>query len=189
MLKKEQILVDLKEMYNKCTPVEQNIFAQAVEFFLHNNDEGLFMSTISFYGILSDNEIKAVSGMITPFIDHKEKGEHYSYGLEPFGYTARLNENIVILPGESQVLTTLEEFNIPNTICAFINNKSNIIKKMAFCVFASIEPGYKGTLSFPIFNMSKNILELYQGEGIAQVHFIRPSSINNTTYTARKDMK
>lgn len=123
--------------------------------------------------LLSDKDIMANSRMIEPFVDHKVTNTKYSYGLEPSGYTCRINSHTILKPLIPTILTTLEYFDIPNGISAQIAIKSSHMRNKIGGFFSYIEPKYRGHLQFLFINFDTTDYTLNVGDGIAQIHFFK----------------
>lgn len=198
---KESLLVDLKNLYNKASAIEKNFLADYLNNFINTGSEGNeYMETLPYYGLLSDNEIASIKELIDPFVDHKvSENVKYSYGLEPFGYTARLSRQyinlndgykilsdyIILEPNIPYLVSTIETFNFPISVTGHIYIKSSIMRQGIIGCFSPIEPGYKGNLSFLVVNLTDSPKTLIAEEGIAQIQFNRPSSVNNTSYNGK----
>lgn len=197
---KENLLVDLKNLYNSASPIEKNFLSEYLNHIISSGSEGNeYMETLSYYGLLSDNEIASIKDLIDPFVATKVTACTYSYGLEPFGYTATLSntfidlnssiktvyERIVLEPKVPYLVSTVETFNFPISVAGHIYIKSSIMRQGIIGCFSPIEPGYKGNLSFLVINLTSKPIGLPANQGIAQVQFTRPSSVNNTTYAGK----
>jgi len=152
------------------------------------------------------------NGMINPFIDYYHDKNKIPFGLSDYGYTVRLapsyislNEadedildpkgspslsiskaeksEIVLSPGEVIMGMSLETLKLPDNIIGEMHNTSNYCRFGIANFFWPIPNKMEGRLTFMIKNMnSQKSVVLYSGEGIVEIRFIRPFSMNKETY-------
>lgn len=80
----------------------------------------------------------------------------------------------IIEPGEFVLMASREHLNIPNGILAFINGRSSIARMGIQTEQAGlIDAGFKGTITFEMYNQSPNPVALYEGMRVAQVYFYK----------------
>lgn len=183
---------DLLKIFNEMPPEARVRFPELVALIMENPDMPLEeikarLQTQMPTGFLTDEMIKVLAPkMIVPFIDKKISDSGPSYGLEPSGYTARLDneyitsdgvkvqtglEEISIQPGDSILAATKEVFTFPQCVEGYIWIKSTWARKFIFGSFAPIEPGFTGKLTLSLHNASKHIVDLKVGFGIVQIKF------------------
>jgi len=95
-----------------------------------------------------------------------------------FAFTEGLN-TILIDPGQFLLVHTVERFSIPRSIMAFVYGKSTYARCGIIIHTTPLEPGWRGTITLEIVNVSTAIVPLYIGEGFVQVVFMsadRPST-------------
>ena len=83
-------------------------------------------------------------------------------------------EAFVIHPGEFVLGRTLERVELPDDIVARIEGKSSI-GRLGLIVHATagfVDPGFKGTLTLEITNLTRIPIKLYAGLPIAQLSFM-----------------
>ncbi len=105
-----------------------------------------------FYRILSQSHI-GVSGRKTPEIKQ----------IESTTYT--------LLPGEYILVETLEKVNMPLEVAARILPRSSIFRCGCTLITALVDPGFKGTLTMGLKNLSDKKFTLEKGARIAQIVF------------------
>ena len=67
-----------------------------------------------------------------------------------------------------------EILNIPNGIIAFVQGRSSIARLAIQTEQAGlIDAGFRGTITFEVFNQSDNPVKLYKDMRIAQVYFFK----------------
>ena len=84
------------------------------------------------------------------------------------------DEPFVIHPGEFVLGRTLEYVEIPDDIVSRIEGKSSI-GRLGLIVHATagfVDPGFKGTLTLEITNLTRVPIKLYTGLPIAQLSFM-----------------
>ena len=81
---------------------------------------------------------------------------------------------IEIKPGQFILLASQEILNIPNGIIAFIQGRSSIARLGIQTEQAGlIDAGFRGTITFEVFNQTEHSIILYAGQRIAQVYFFK----------------
>jgi dCTP deaminase len=86
----------------------------------------------------------------------------------------KTNESFVIHPGEFCLGRTLEWVELPDDIVARIEGKSSI-GRLGLIVHATAgfcDPGWKGTLTLELNNLTRVPIKLYPGLPIAQLSFM-----------------
>lgn len=102
----------------------------------------------------SQKEIRYAEGIFTP----DEGGREY--------YTIR--------PKEFVLMASNEILNIPNGIIAFVQGRSSIARLAIQTEQAGlIDAGFRGTITFEVFNQSDYPIILYAGTRVAQVYFFK----------------
>lgn len=105
--------------------------------------------------------------------------------LSPAGYDVRCNSPLSIMPGRQALLHTVERLELGPTVCGEIFIRSSFAREGVFGSFAVIDPGFKGQLTLSLANLGASIVEVSQGERIAQVVFHRLSSPAEKPYSGR----
>lgn len=83
-------------------------------------------------------------------------------------------EFIEINPGEFILLASREILNIPNGILSFVQGRSSIARLAIQTEQAGlIDAGFRGTITFEVYNQSPFPIILYEGMRIAQVYFFK----------------
>lgn len=125
-----------------------------------------------------------------------------SYGLSSFGYDIRakptwrvfsnanaiivdpknfdersfltVHGDVCVLPPNSYALAeSVETFSIPDDVCAITISKSTYCRCGGMANLSPAEPGWRGTLTIEIANLTPLPLKFYAGEGLAQMLFFR----------------
>ena len=121
---------------------------------------------------------------ITPFHERTvHKG--MSFGLSHAGYDVRIAERTVLNPGEFVLASTMEHFNIPNDLIAFVHDKSTWARHGLSLFNTVIEPGWRGYLTLELVNNSSKHMEISAGCPIAQIVFMRLEESTDAPYTGK----
>lgn len=80
----------------------------------------------------------------------------------------------VIRPKQFILMASNEILNIPNGIIAFVQGRSSIARLAIQTEQAGlIDAGFRGTITFEVFNQSEYPIVLYKGTRVAQVYFFK----------------
>jgi len=93
-------------------------------------------------------------------------------------------EPFVVQPGTFVLGGTIETISIPDDIVARVDGKSSL-GRLGLLVHATagyIDPGFVGRLTLELSNQSQMPIALYFGMKIAQVSFLRLSSVVERPY-------
>lgn len=120
--------------------------------------------------ILSAQSIRARTGMISPFSE-RTTAHGMTYGLGPAGYDVRIREHGILWPGEFMLASTIEAFAIPDDVIAFAKDKSSWARQGLSAFNTVLEPGWTGTLTLELVNLSKREIRLREAMPIAQIVF------------------
>lgn len=120
--------------------------------------------------ILSAQTIRRIQP-IRPFHERtKEFG--MTYGLSAAGYDIRIAQSIKIEPKDFVLASSIEEFDMPNNVLAYVKDKSTWARQGLAVQNTVIEPGWKGFLTLELSNHNPDkILEIEIGMPIAQIVF------------------
>lgn len=78
---------------------------------------------------------------------------------------------IVVKPDEYILVETLEKINMPADLAGRMFPRSTLQRSGVYLFTALIDPGFKGTLTFGLKNLSEFEFELEKGARIAQIIF------------------
>jgi deoxycytidine triphosphate deaminase len=101
-------------------------------------------------------------------------GDLYSIG----GKTFRLSEDptnneILIRPFEVVIIQTLERLNLPQFLIARWNVRVRwAYEGLLWVGAAQVDPGFKGYLACPLYNLSDKDIRLHRGDEIAVIDFV-----------------
>ena len=108
--------------------------------------------------------------MVEPF---HERTVHngMTFGLGPAGYDVRVAQSVRLRPGHFLLASTIERFDIPRDITAFVLDKSSWARKGLSLFNTVLEPGWQGYLTLELVNHGWSVLEITRGSPIAQIMF------------------
>lgn len=108
--------------------------------------------------------------MLSPFVERGVQNGR-SFGLSIAGYDIRCKQDVSLWPGDFELASSVEHFNIPNDVIFFVKDKSSWARQ-GLSVFNTVgEPGWKGYLTLELVNHGKQRLIIKEGDPIAQVIF------------------
>ena len=114
---------------------------------------------------------------------HLRGGGHYidthseiKYRTGRFNFKLDQNGNkepfYMLAPGEFVLMASKDVINIPNGIIGFVQGRSSIARLGIQTEQAGlIDAGFRGTITFEVFNQTKYYIKLYAGMRFAQVYF------------------
>jgi dCTP deaminase len=108
-----------------------------------------------------------------------------SYGLSHAGYDVRVAEGVWLKPGEFSLVSTMEEFFMPDDLVAFVHDKSTWARRGLSLFNTVIEPGWQGFLTLELVNNSNEMLDVRPGDPIAQIIFMRLEEPTEKPYTGK----
>jgi len=76
-----------------------------------------------------------------------------------------------LMPNEYVLLETVEKVIIPSNVIARILPRSSVFRSGCMLITAVVDPGFKGTLTMGIKNISEHPFELEKNSSIAQIVF------------------
>lgn len=102
-------------------------------------------------------------------------GEFNVGGLSLNHYTSSDDTKWIVLPPHKFCLMASQEvLNIPNGILSFVQGRSSIARLAIQTEQAGlIDAGFRGTITFEVFNQSDYPIILYTGMRVAQVYFFK----------------
>jgi dCTP deaminase len=113
--------------------------------------------------------------MVDPFHE-RTRQNGMTFGLGPAGYDVRIAEDMVLSPGDFQLASTIERFQMPNDVMAYVKDKSSWARRGLVVQNTVIEPGWRGWLTLELtYHMPTKkprvYIKLEKGMPIAQIVF------------------
>ena len=123
---------------------------------------------------------------IKDMLNHKVRGPVTSHGLTECGYDVRLKQDIVFTaagvevdgvwkPGTFTLASAMEEFQMPQHLCAIVHDKSSWARRGLSVFNTVIDAGFFGGLTLELVYHGRERMHIPAGSGIAQVLFHRTS--------------
>ena len=87
-------------------------------------------------------------------------------------YKSITTDTYLILPGQFVLATTMEYFELPNNLTAFVEGRSSLGRMGLFIQNAGwVDPGFKGEITLELFNANRCAIELKAGRRVGQLVF------------------
>ena len=116
--------------------------------------------------------------MIYPFTPDKLKAASYElsvgdwYGMRGRSFRLEPGKNFTLDPFEVAIIQTLETLNLPRFLIARWNLRIAWVYKGLLWVGApQVDPGFRGFLCFPLYNLSNQPRSIQHGQPIAAIDF------------------
>lgn len=123
--------------------------------------------------VLSAQTIRArcrQTNLVKPFFE-RTRALGMTFGLSAAGYDVRIKQDFALWPSEFALASTVEHFNMPNDLLAYVKDKSTWARRGLSIKNTVIEPGWRGFLTLELHNTGKSMLRLEGGMPIAQIIF------------------
>lgn len=83
-------------------------------------------------------------------------------------------DTYLIMPGQFILATTMEYFELPDDLTAFVEGRSSLGRMGLFIQNAGwVDPGFRGEITLELFNANRCAIELTAGRRIGQLVFAR----------------
>ena len=87
-------------------------------------------------------------------------------------YKTITTDTYVLLPGQFVLATTMEYFNLPDNLTAFVEGRSSLGRMGLFIQNAGwVDPGFEGEITLELFNANRCAIELRSGRRVGQMVF------------------
>ena len=87
-------------------------------------------------------------------------------------YKTICTDTYLILPGQFVLATTMEYFELPDNLTAFVEGRSSLGRMGLFIQNAGwVDPGFKGEITLELFNANRFAIELKAGRRVGQLVF------------------
>ena len=87
-------------------------------------------------------------------------------------YKTITTDRFLILPGQFVLATTMEYFELPDHLTAFVEGRSSLGRMGLFIQNAGwVDPGFKGEITLELFNANRCAIELTAGRRVGQLVF------------------
>lgn len=89
-------------------------------------------------------------------------------------YKTITTDNYLIMPGQFVLATTMEYFELPDDLTAFVEGRSSLGRMGLFIQNAGwVDPGFKGEITLELFNANKCAIALQAGRRVGQLVFAK----------------
>ena len=96
---------------------------------------------------------------------------------QPINYKTITTDSYIILPGQFVLATTMEYFELPDDLTAFVEGRSSLGRMGLFIQNAGwVDPGFKGEITLELFNANRCAIELKAGRRVGQLVFAKMDS-------------
>lgn len=87
-------------------------------------------------------------------------------------YRQIITDKYLLLPGQFVLATTMEYFELPDNLTAFVEGRSSLGRMGLFIQNAGwVDPGFKGEITLELFNANRCAIELKAGRRVGQLVF------------------
>ena len=89
-------------------------------------------------------------------------------------YKTITTDTFLIMPGQFVLATTMEYFELPNNLTAFVEGRSSLGRMGLFIQNAGwVDPGFKGEITLELYNANRCAIELKAGRRVGQLVFAK----------------
>ncbi|MBQ3842022.1 MAG: dCTP deaminase [Ruminiclostridium sp.] len=89
-------------------------------------------------------------------------------------YKSITADTYLLLPGQFVLATTMEYFELPDDLTAFVEGRSSLGRMGLFIQNAGwVDPGFKGEITLELFNANRCAIELKSGRRVGQLVFAK----------------
>ena len=89
-------------------------------------------------------------------------------------YKTIKTDTYLLLPGQFVLATTMEYFELPDDLTAFVEGRSSLGRMGLFIQIAGwVDPGFKGEITLELFNANRCAIELKAGRRVGQLVFAK----------------
>ena len=89
-------------------------------------------------------------------------------------YKTLKTDTYLLLPGQFVLATTMEYFELPDDLTAFVEGRSSLGRMGLFIQNAGwVDPGFKGEITLELFNANRCAIELKAGRRVGQLVFAK----------------
>ena len=95
-------------------------------------------------------------------------------------------DKYLILPGQFVLATTMEYFELPDDLTAFVEGRSSLGRMGLFIQNAGwVDPGFKGEITLELFNANRCAIELQSGRRVGQLVFAKMDDKAQSPYNGK----
>lgn len=99
-------------------------------------------------------------------------------------------DKYVLLPGQFVLATTMEYFELPDDLTAFVEGRSSLGRMGLFIQNAGwVDPGFKGEITLELYNANRCAIELKAGRRVGQLVFAKMDSAALNPYSGNTNSR
>lgn len=89
-------------------------------------------------------------------------------------YKTITTDSYILLPNQFVLATTMEYFDLPDDLTAFVEGRSSLGRMGLFIQNAGwVDPGFKGEITLELYNANRCAIELKTGRRVGQLVFAK----------------
>ena len=101
-------------------------------------------------------------------------------------YKTITTDTYVLMPNQFVLATTIEYFDLPNDLTAFVEGRSSLGRMGLFIQNAGwVDPGFKGEITLELYNANRCAIELKTGRRVGQLVFAKMDQEALNPYTGK----
>lgn len=101
-------------------------------------------------------------------------------------YRTVTSETYVLLPNQFVLAATMEYFDLPDDVTAFVEGRSSLGRLGLFIQNAGwVDPGFQGEITLELYNANRCAIELKAGRRVGQLVFSRMDSAAMNPYRGK----
>jgi len=101
-------------------------------------------------------------------------------------YKTIKTDKYVLLPGQLVLATTMEYFELPNDLTAFVEGRSSLGRMGLFIQNAGwVDPGFKGEITLELYNANRCAICLEAGRRVGQLVFAKMDQAAQNPYNGK----
>lgn len=101
-------------------------------------------------------------------------------------YKTIQSRSYVLLPNQFVLATTMEYFDLPDDLTAFVEGRSSLGRMGLFIQNAGwVDPGFKGEITLELYNANRCAIELKAGRRVGQLVFAKMDAPAKMPYNGK----
>lgn len=101
-------------------------------------------------------------------------------------YRTIKTDRYLLLPGQFVLASTMEYFELPNHLTAFVEGRSSLGRMGLFIQNAGwVDPGFRGEITLELFNANRCAIELKTGRRVGQLVFAEMDDTAQNPYSGK----
>ena len=101
-------------------------------------------------------------------------------------YKTITTDSYILLPNQFVLATTMEYFDLPDDLTAFVEGRSSLGRMGLFIQNAGwVDPGFKGEITLELYNANRCAIELKAGRRVGQLVFAKMDATALNPYNGK----